>query len=321
MASYVLNQPDDARQINVTVNVDETKINEIVAKTGYSVEMIRTKIALYKQVLKTTLERKLFEREQLKKTPISTSSAVNVKLENQLSLGEIHSSGLLSETPTPGPGPSPAPMNMNFNPLQMCQTEGVLKAEPTDTDEWLPDAEFDQGEAYIPPNSFNKRRMSQVGGGSKKPKRAKTIKKKFTPHARNILDLAWYRGIFQGRVELNGMTNTEVFEAIANFCELTLKQVRKWAANKRQKLSKMKKEGQVIDTVPPFLQQNATSGRGKFSPSQRKLLETAWELKAWKFFKKPKLLVLLTGLEEKQVRKWFQNRKDKLKREGVIVDF
>jgi len=114
------------------------------------------------------------------------------------------------------------------------------------------------------------------------------------------------------------MSSTQVFEALASFCDLTLKQVRKWSANKKQKLARMKRDGQVIDTPAPYQSNGAT---GRFSESQRKLLETAWDLKAWQFFKNPRLLVLLTGLEEKQVRKWFRNRKDRLKREGVLLDF
>jgi len=321
MSAYLLNQPVHDGQIKVTVNVDETSINDIAAKTGYTVDVIRTKIALYKRILKSTLEQKLREREQHRKTPVKASSAVNIKLEYQHPLGDPHSTGLLMQTPTPGPGPAPMKMEPNtVNSLQMRRAKGPVKAEPTD--EWLPLAEFDDGDEYVPRNSFKKRSFSQgSGAGSKKPKRAKVTKRGYTPHARNILELAWHRGIFQGDVKLSGMTNTEVLEAVGSFCELTVKQVRKWSANKKQKIAKMKREGQVIDTTPPFLQQEPTSGRGKKTPSQRKVLETAWDLKAWRFFKNPKLLVLLTGLEEKQVRKWFQNRKDKHKREGGIVDF
>lgn len=289
------------------MNVDESTIGDIAAKTGYSLEMIRTKITLYKQVLKTTLERKLWEREQLKKTSLAAGSAFNVKLEHQLPLGN-----------TPGPGPAPLHIGLNSaNPLIMGTADAVIKPEPTD--EWLPPADFDDGDAYIPPNSFNKRSMVQGGlNGPQKAKRARTAKR-FTPHAKKILDLAWHRGIFQGKEQLKAMTNTQVYEAIANFCDLSVKQVRKWVANKKQKLAKMIREGQVVDTNPP-VELEKTSG-GRFSSSQKKVLETAWDSKAWQFFKNPKLLVLLTGLEEKQVRKWFQNRKDKLKREGVPIDF
>jgi len=319
MAAFLPNQPVDDGQINVTVNVDESTIDEISAKTGYPLEMLRSKIALYKRVLKTTLEQKLWEREQRKKTALPGGSTVNVKLEHQLPIGEIPSTGLLMQTPTPGPGPSPTSnMGLNsMNPLQMLTTASRIKAEPTD--EWLPPAEYDDGETYLPPNKVKKRSISQGSGDRPRKRRAKTIIRKFTPHARNILELAWHRGIFHGKEQLKGMTTAQVFEAVARFCELTIKQVRKWAANKKQKIAKMKREGKFIDTTPPILQNDGVTGR--YSTSQRKLLETAWELKAWQFFKNPKLLVLLTGLEEKQVRKWFQNRKDKMKREGVLIDF
>jgi len=320
MAAFLLNQPADDGQINVTVNVDETTIDDIAARTGYSLEMIRSKIALYKRVLKTTLEQKLWEMEQIKKTTLAGGSTVNVKLEHQFPMGEMPSTGLLMQTPTPGPGASPASMNMELNSTnlpQMCPTNGVVKPEPTD--EWLPPAEFNQEETYIPHNSIRKRSIPQsTGDRPKKVKRAKTIIRKFTPHARNILELAWHRGIFQGKEILQGMTNMQVLEAVASFCDLTVKQVRKWVANKKQKLARMRREGQVVDTAPPFEPDGAI---GRYSTSQRKLLETAWDLKAWQFFKNPKLLVLLTGLEEKQVRKWFANRKDKLKREGVLINF
>jgi len=322
MAAYLLNQTVDDGQINVTVNVDETTINDIAAKTGYSLEMIRSKIALYKRVLKTTLEQKLWEREQLKKTTLAGGSTVNIKMEHQYPMGERPTSGLIMQTQTPGQRPSPTSTNMELNStslLQMSSANGAVKQEPTD--EWLPPAEFNEGEAYIPPNSMKKRSIPQGSGErQKKAKRAKTIIRKFTPHAKNILEVAWHRGIFQGKEQLQGMTSTQVLEALASFCDLTVKQVRKWASNKKQKIARMKRDGQVIDTVSQ-VQPDAGSGPGRFSASQRKLLETTWDLKAWQFFKNPRLLVMLTGLEEKQVRKWFQNRKDRLKREGVLIDF